>query len=216
MKQLLKTYIPKPVFLIIKRLFLIFMKIYYRIYKRPVTQLETAKAKSRREREGFFDKFCRGNGLDIGYGGDLLAKNCRGWDFEHGDAQYLKGISDEEFDFVYSGHTLEHLVDVEEGLRNWSRVVKPGGYIIIYIPHRDLFERKKTLPSRWNYDHKHFFLLDRDETPDTIGIVPLIERTFPDHMIIYAKVCDEGYAITDPNVHSDGEYSIEVVVKKGL
>jgi hypothetical protein len=32
--------------------------------------------------------------------------------------------------------------------------------------------------------------------------------------IIYANECNEGHTITDPLIHSDGEYSIEVVVKK--
>jgi SAM-dependent methyltransferase len=106
------------------------------------------------------------------------------------------------------------MVDPAVSLQNWWRVLKSGGHMIIYIPHRDLFEKKKTLPSNWNDDHKQYFLLDKDEAPDTIGAVPLIERTLTDFEIIYAKVCNEGFTITDPLIHSDGEYSIEVVLKK--
>jgi hypothetical protein len=57
-------------------------------------------------------------------------------------------------------------------------------------------------------------LIDKDEEPDTIGIVPLIKRTITEYEIIYAKKCGEGNTITDPLIHSDGEYSIEVVIKK--
>ncbi|MBU1740254.1 MAG: winged helix-turn-helix domain-containing protein, partial [Proteobacteria bacterium] len=63
---------------------------------------ETRKARPRRVREGFFEKFCSGQGIDIGFGGDLLADNCRGWDVEDGDAQLLRGVPDASYDFVYS------------------------------------------------------------------------------------------------------------------
>ena len=75
-------------------------------------------------------------------------------------------------------------------------------------------KKKKTLPSRWNPNHKHFFLIDKDDPPDTIGIIPLIERTLINHKIIYAKECNKGHTIMDPLIHSNGEYSIEVVIKK--
>ena len=190
------------------------LKIKYRLGGRPERPAETSKAKSRRIRESFFEQFCNGRGLDIGYGGDLLSENCTGWDYEHGDAQYLKTIPDSEFDFVYSSHTLEHVVNPRIALQNWWRVLKNGGYLILYVPHRDLYEKKKTLPSRWNTDHKHFFLLDQDDGPDTLGVRPLIRRSLTDHEIVYAKECRDGHTHTDPEIHSNGEYSIEVVIRK--
>jgi SAM-dependent methyltransferase len=182
--------------------------------KRPKVVAETSKAFARREREDFFKKYCSGQGLDIGFGGDLIVSNAKGYDFEHGDAQFLAKIKDETYDFVYSSHTLEHLDDVVLALKNWYRVLKKSGYLILYIPHRDLYEKKQTLPSRFNEGHKHFFLLEKDEEPDTYGIIPLIARTLNNYEIIYAKKCSEGYTITDSSLHSNGEYSIEVVIKK--
>jgi len=214
MKEKLKNFLPGSIWNILqweKRNLLVFK---YRFIGRPFVPGETTKAHSRRVREGFFDNYCIGEGLDIGFGSDLIIKDAKGYDFEHGNAQYLKGVKDDLFDFVYSSHTIEHLSDPAEGVKNWFRVVKPGGYMILYLPHRELYEKKKTLPSRFNLDHRHFFLIDRDEAPDTIGIVPLIERNLNDFEIIYAKECSEGFTITDPLVHSDGEFSIEVVVRK--
>jgi GT2 family glycosyltransferase/SAM-dependent methyltransferase len=187
----------------------------YRALGRPARRGETSKARQRRIREGFFENYCRGAGLDIGYGGDLLCDNCRPWDYEHGDAQLLRGLADESFDFVYSSHTLEHVGDAGETLRNWWRVLKPGGYLIVYVPHRDLYEKRNALPSNWSADHKRFFLIERDDAPDTVGIVPLVERNLPGYELIYAKPCADGHTITDPQMHSDGEYSIELVLKKG-
>ena len=81
------------------------------IYQRYVG--ETSKAHGRRVRENFFEKYCRGEGLDVGYGGDVIVPGCAGWDFRNGDAQYLPGVEDETFDFVYSSHCLEHMYDVQ-------------------------------------------------------------------------------------------------------
>jgi len=188
--------------------------IRYRALGRPANAGETAKARARRLREGFFEKYCAGHGLDIGYGGDLLSDNCVGWDVEHGDAQLLASIEDASLDFVYSSHTLEHVADASEALRNWYRVVKPSGHIIIYVPDRDLYEKKLALPSQWNSDHKRFFLLDRDEPPDTKGLLQLIDTAVPEANIVTARRCDSGHTIVDPRIHSDGEYSIEVILRK--
>ena len=179
-----------------------------------VVKAETFKSKERRLREGFFEKYCQGEGLDIGWGGDLLAPNCSVWDIENGDAQYLEGIKNETFDFVYSSHCLEHVRDVRVALQNWFRVVKKGGYLIVAIPHRDLYEKKKCLPSRWNSDHKHMFLIGKSEAPDTLDIVEEIRLSLDNYDIKYVKTCDEGHTITDPLIHSDGEYQIELVIRK--
>lgn len=94
---------------------------------------ETRKARARRLREGFFKKYCQGEGLDIGCASDPVTPNCSGWDLPNGDAQYLKGIKDESFDFVYSSHCLEHMRDVRVALKNWFRVVRGGGGHLYYI-----------------------------------------------------------------------------------
>ena len=86
--------------------------------------------------------------------------------------------------------------------------------MILYLPERDLYEKKKTLPSRFSLDHKHYFKLENDEKPNTVGIKSLLERNLKNYKIIYSKICKEGFTITDPYKHSDGEYSIEIIVQK--
>lgn len=215
LKEQLKKIFPKSVWNILRWAKKNFLILKYRSVGRTDKPAETFKARERRLREGFFDLYCKGKGLDVGFGGDLITEDAEGYDFEHGDAQYLKGKKDNTYDFVYSSHTIEHLPDPSVAIKNWYRVVKPGGYLIIFLPHRDLYEKKKTLPSRFNPNHLHFFLPDRDEEPDTIGIIPLIERSITGFQLIYVKKCSEGHTITDPLLHSDGEYSIEVVIQKG-
>lgn len=209
-----KKITPEPIWNILSKLKTKYLTIKYLKGKRPLVKGETSKAKERRLREGFFEKYCQGKGLDIGFGGDLLLPGMDGWDFEHGNAQYLKGLEDSSYDFVYSSHALEHVFDVSTSLGNWYRVLKPNGYLILYIPHRDLYEKKTELPSSFNPDHLRYFLIDKNEPPHTIGIVPLLNKTLKNFTLIYAKECSEGHTITDPLIHSDGEYSIEVVIKK--
>ena len=214
LKQKFKEILPLSVWSILQWGKKNWLVVKYRTIGRPHVNAETSKAKERRLKEDFFNLYCKGKGLDIGFGGDLITDTAKGFDFEHGDAQYLKKEKDNTYDFVYSSHTIEHLPDPSEAVKNWFRVVKPGGYLIIYLPHRDLYEKKKTLPSRFNPTHLHFFLLDKNEEPDTIGMIPLIERSITGYQLIYAKECSEGHTILDPLLHSDGEYSIEVVIRK--
>ena len=175
---------------------------------------ETEKSYNRRKREGFFEKYCKGEGLDIGYGPFLVSPNASGWEYRNGDAQYLDGVEDESFDYVYSSHCLEHMVDVRIALKNWFRVVRKNGYMIISVPDRDLYEKRSHLPSRWNIDHKHMFLLGEKEEPDTLDILEEIQNSLKNYSIEYAKRCNEGHTIDDPEIHSDGEYQIEIVIKK--
>jgi SAM-dependent methyltransferase len=45
-------------------------------------------------------------------------------------------VSDNSQDFVFSSHVLEHMPDMIRALREWNRVVKPGGYVVMIVPLR--------------------------------------------------------------------------------
>ena len=118
-------------------------------------------------------------------------------------------------DVVISNGVINLSPDTVATFREIWRVLKPGGYLILLLPHRDLYEKKTRLPSRFNPDHKSFFLPDRDDPPDTIGLAPLLERALPDLELIYCKTCDEGFVDPGPEKQSEGEFSIEAVARKG-
>lgn len=124
---------------------------------------ETSKCQPMREARGDFDKYLKGNGIDIGCGPDMLKIKeggpVIGWDKQQGDASYLAGVADASLDFVYSSHCLEHLVDVPIALQHWSRVLKSGGYAYILVPDY-LFYEKGRWPSVFNTDHKQSFSLN--------------------------------------------------------
>jgi len=120
---------------------------------------ETRKSFPHRFVRGDFDLYFKGKGLDIGAGADPLSVpygTVKAFDRAQGDAQYLKKVKDEAYDFLYSSHCLEHLKDVPTALRHWARVVRPGGYLYIVVPDFTLYE-KEQWPSRKNLDHKQSF-----------------------------------------------------------
>ena len=187
----------------------------WRKHGRPFHPGETTKAKARRERENFFALYCNGDGLDIGYGGDPVVPGVTVFDMEHGDATTITCYQQRRFDFIYTSHLLEHLNEPGKALQHWWQVLKPGGFLILYFPFRDLYERKMELPSRHNPDHKFFYLLDHDEPPHTLGLLPLLSRSLSHYTVKYAKVCDENFSV-QPNGDPAGEYSIEAVIQKNL
>jgi len=183
---------------------------------------ETSKAKTRREKSNFFDLYCKGKGIDIGCGPDPILPDSEKWDIllGHGDATLMEGVEDETYDYVHSSHCIEHTTSPILCLKNWFRILKKDGYLSILMPHRDLYEQQKTLPSKFNHDHKVFFLPNEHELPDTLGFRQLVDEILEEgsYEIIYINTCDAGYhgvpKMPDGHAPLDSEYSIEVVIKK--
>ncbi|MBP6034000.1 MAG: class I SAM-dependent methyltransferase [Candidatus Moranbacteria bacterium] len=46
-------------------------------------------------------------------------------------------VPDESEDFVISAHVIEHFPDPIKALKEWYRIVKPGGYIFMIVPHKE-------------------------------------------------------------------------------
>lgn len=180
---------------------------------------ETWKAYERRLSEGWFEKYAPEDkpGIDIGCQYDALNSTFRRWDiaFGDGDAEFMKGVKDEIFQTVYVSHLLEHINNPKKALRNWFRILKPGGHLIIMVPHRDLYEKRKTLPSQWNGEHKWFWLPEESESPCTISLKDLIKTTLPNAELVSLQILNDKYDYSLPvNAHPVGEFSIEAIIKK--
>ncbi len=180
---------------------------------------ETIKARNRRLKENWFDKYAPDDksGIDIGCQRDPLNETFRRWDiiFGDGDATYMSGVSDNKFHTVYASHILEHVNDPVTAIQNWYRITKPGGHVIVLVPHRDLYEKRTTLPSRWNGEHKTFWLPEAGEPPCTRGLKETIMQAVPNADIVSFRVLDEGCIPTPSHKHATGEYSIEAIIRKG-
>lgn len=181
---------------------------------------ESLKARVRREREGCFERYFKGSGLDIGYGGDLVVPNARGWDLEDGDAQLLETIENETYDFVYSSHCLEHMRDPIIALMNWWRVLKPGGYLFVVVPDEDLYEHG-IWPSVYNPDHKNTFTISKDKTWSPVGfnITDLVNK-LPNRKVISIRTTDDNYDYSrhddQDQTLGDAEAAIEFIVQKTI
>ena len=59
----------------------------------------------------------------------------------YADVTKLDRFASGSHDLVFSSHTLEHIEDYKGALREWWRLVKVGGYLALYLPHRDYYPR---------------------------------------------------------------------------
>jgi len=99
---------------------------------------ETRKAHKRRVKEGFYRKYINGQGIDIGCGridthdgADTISlTDCIHHDKDMCDATTMETFQDNQFDYVYASHVLEHLDNPVTAIQNWERICRPGGWII--------------------------------------------------------------------------------------
>ncbi len=114
--------------------------------------------------------YLKGRGVDLGAGDFKVLPHVISVDNQH-HAQFgfsikpdvkvdtcedMSIFSSQSMDFVYSSHLLEHIQNYEKALTEWWRLVKVGGYLILYLPHADFYPKKGTYGA--NPDHKHDFL----------------------------------------------------------
>jgi SAM-dependent methyltransferase len=162
---------------------------------------ESSKTKLVRSKE-FFDTYFNGKIIDIGGGTDPVTENAEVFDFEQGDAQHILKYKDKEsYDCVNSSHCLEHMKDVPLALSQWWELVKPGGYMIIVVPHEDLYEQK-IWPSVFAtdvygtdvYGHAATFRLKTEDTwsPVSYDIFELAS-TLASAQVIHSEIQDLNY-----------------------
>ncbi|MDR5741954.1 class I SAM-dependent methyltransferase [Caballeronia sp. LZ029] len=176
----------------------------------------------------FGNRWLVGKGLDIGGGNDSIAlyralfpriESVTVYEWAQGDAQYLENVQDDSFDFVYSGHCLEHVVDPRVALRHWLRVLKPGGHLVITVPDEDLYEQG-VWPSTFNDDHKHTFTLFKRESwsPVSINVLDLLRDFEREVSVKKAELLDHSFLPSmerfDQTRTAFAESGIEFVVQK--
>lgn len=152
-------------------------------------------------------QFTRGKGIDVGCGpkkafphfiGIDSCKDTELFNIEIKpdvvceDAANLDFIDAGTLDFVFSSHLLEHIEDYAGALANWWSKLKPGGHLVLYLPHRDLYPHIGTPGA--NPDHKH----DLDEV-----MIRHVVNTLGGWELLVEEVRDQGM-----------EYSFLVVYRK--
>ena len=54
-----------------------------------------------------------------------------------GEAGDLSNLADGTYDAILASHVIEHIADGLTALREWRRVVKPQGFVVLVVPHRE-------------------------------------------------------------------------------
>lgn len=99
---------------------------------------------------GLVAQYCTGQGLEIGAG--LIPycsrSNTTFLDKNFGIKEATENADiiadaweiprpDESFNFVFSSHVLEHMPNAIRALKEWIRVLKPGGVVFTMLPHAE-------------------------------------------------------------------------------
>lgn len=176
---------------------------------------QSQESYERRVKNGFFNEYCWGKGLDIGFEGYSegclpIRPDATGVDVNYpGYDGITLPFDSESQDYVYSSHCLEHISDWSKAISEWHRVVKIGGHIVTVVPHKFLYEKKENMPSRWNQDHKRFY------TPASL-LAEFESTLLPNSYRV--KYLEDGGLGCDyarpPEEHSCGEYEITLVIQK--
>lgn len=114
------------------------------------------------------DKYLNGNIIDIGCGKHKITPEATGVDQvdHYGVVNYVTNHLDQlasvrpewvgNFDVVYSSHCLEHVKDDLVSLKEWVSLLKPGGYLILYLPDDDHYDNDSNPEHLQRYTYLQF------------------------------------------------------------
>lgn len=147
-------------------------------------------------------KWTRGRGLDLGSG---VAKTYSHWigvdnkkdtalfgqpinpDITIETAERLELFASQSMDFVFSSHLLEHIepAKVADTLKEWMRVIKPKGYLVLYLPDEDEYpkigEPGANIDHQWNVNYERVI----DYMPDGFDLVDFQKRSADNEYSLY-------------------------------
>lgn len=116
------------------------------------------------------------------------------------DGQFCKTIETNSVDFVFSSHVIEHCPHTIESIRNWLRVVKPGGHVLMAIPEKHNSIDLNRTPTIGHHVLEEFIYPEK------------VEENLSDHYREYFTTVDhlsgealeqriQGALLTRPHVH---------------
>src|SRR3990167_9578840 len=154
-----------------------------------------------------------------------------------GDVTKLERFASGSHDCVFSAHTLEHIEDYKPALKEWWRVVKHGGYMILYLPHKDFYPNctNRDKWDDWYENHKDEYtnagaaldaFISERKAKGITSIGALYEGTpvankdhkhdfVPQDIIDAMKSLGGGFDVIECEERNEGdEYSFMIVLQK--
>lgn len=125
--------------------------------------------------------------LDLGCRDDKISPDAIGidmWDGPGinivGDASNLKWFQRNSINTIFSSHLLEHITFQEQTIKEWCRVLRPNGRLILYLPD----------PNLYHYDHNNHSVKNPEHIyePTLDEVVKFINKAMPcsfDHIQTY-------------------------------
>ncbi|VAX21317.1 hypothetical protein MNBD_NITROSPINAE03-1450 [hydrothermal vent metagenome] len=118
----------------------------------------------------FMRLLCYGSGIDVGCGGAKTCKEAVGVDITPGgdkgvhgsqiaveslanitaSGDHLPMIETGSLDFVISRHNLEHYKDYIKAVKEWTRVLKPGGLLGVVTPDHEWVDTIRLDPTHYH------------------------------------------------------------------
>ena len=80
------------------------------------------------------DKYCLGRGVDVG-ASNWPIDGARPIENKKEENAYKIREKENSLNFVFSSHCLEHLDKWQDALKEWYRVLKHEGTLVLYLPH---------------------------------------------------------------------------------
>ena len=145
-------------------------------------------------------KYCTGQGLDLGCGNVKIKRDSIGIDLlsplaDMGiDARLMPCYPDNQFDYIYSSHLLEEIQDTEPTLKEWLRILKDDGYLVLYQVDKEYYHSLDD--PRCNQRHIHHFSWEE--------LWKIFQKIDNIELIHHARY----------NMKMYGEWSFEIVVRK--
>lgn len=108
--------------------------------------------------------------LDYGCGGDKVVPHALGIDIRPlpdvdlvtGSVEAVYDLTDRlqnyegNTDAIYSSHFLEHVADDKRLMRSWVKMLKEGGYLVLYLPDDKKYDNKSNPEHLQIYTHDVF------------------------------------------------------------
>lgn len=164
-------------------------------------------------------RYCRGRGCEIGPG--VNPQTSRATTiyvdrFTHynqtpidtdvvADAAALP-FGSKTLDYVFSSHVLEHCPDTIRVLNEWSRVLRPGGVLVLRLPHRDrTFDRNRALTPLAHHLEDFARGVGIDDTTHwkdfEENVVRVANSAWKDEVCRPDGTCDMGYLVRHGHIH---------------
>lgn len=149
-------------------------------------------------------EYCVGFGCDIGFGGDKVKKeNCLGIDYAQPYAYAGKDkvdiacdvmnekipADDNTFDYVYTSHLIEDFADTAKGIKEFTRILKDGGNLILVFPDQQKYEQHCRLTGQpVNVHHKHADM-------GLAFIKDVMNKTLGSYQVLFESNCEIDYNV---------------------